>query len=140
VPPAKKSHISDFHLRDRDAWSQDVVLRAMCEAIARQRREGTRLDFVLATGDVAGKPEDYRLAAGFFDAVSAASGVPKALIFKPGDGPHGRSPLSDDQRYKGQARWDKRRPAGYLPRGRSCSLPVGRRRTALEADSWVKSG
>jgi hypothetical protein len=58
VRPITWLHISDFHLRDRDAWSQDVVLRAMCEAIARQRGEGTRLDFVLATGDVpyAGKP------------------------------------------------------------------------------------
>jgi hypothetical protein len=83
VRPITWLHISDFHLRDRDAWSQDVVLRAMCEAISRQRGEGTRPDFVLATGDVAyaGKAEDYRLVAGFFDAVSAASGVPKALIF-----------------------------------------------------------
>lgn len=59
------------------------MLRAMCEAISRQRGEGIRPDFVLATGDVAytGKAEDYRLAPGLFDAVSTASGVPKARIF-----------------------------------------------------------
>jgi 3',5'-cyclic AMP phosphodiesterase CpdA len=58
-------------------------LRAICGAISQQRDEGTRFDFVLATGDVAyaGKPQDYRLAAGFFEAVGAASGVPKATIF-----------------------------------------------------------
>ena len=58
-------------------------MRAMCGAISQQRDEGTRFDFVLATGEVAyaGKPQDYRLAAGFFEAVGAASGVPKASIF-----------------------------------------------------------
>lgn len=81
--PISWLHISDFHMRVSDAWSQDVVLKAMCEDIARQRKDGTPADFILAAGDLAfsGKAEEYKLAAGFFDAVSAASGVAKDRIF-----------------------------------------------------------
>lgn len=76
-------HISDIHMRVSEAWSHDVVLRVMCEDIARQRGEGTPADFILATGDLAfsGKADEYRLAAEFFDALSAASAVPKGRIF-----------------------------------------------------------
>jgi hypothetical protein len=70
-------------MRVSEAWSHDVVLRVMCEDIARQRGEGTSADFILATGDLAfsGKADEYRLAAEFFDALSAASAVPKGRIF-----------------------------------------------------------
>jgi len=66
-----------------EAWSHDVVLRAMCDEIAGQRSEGTWADFILATGDLAfsGKADEYRLAGEFFDALSTASGVPKGRIF-----------------------------------------------------------
>ena len=76
-------HISDIHLTLREVWSQDVVLRAMCEQIESQRADGVVPDFVLMTGDIAstGKDEEYALAGGFFDALSAASGVPTELIF-----------------------------------------------------------
>src|SRR6266404_4562296 len=69
-------------MRVSASWSQDVVLRAMCEDIAR-RREDTLPDFVLATGDLAfsGNADEYKLAIDFFDAVSAASGVSKERIF-----------------------------------------------------------
>ena len=33
-------HISDIHMRVRDAWSQDFVPKAMCEDIARLRTKG----------------------------------------------------------------------------------------------------
>jgi hypothetical protein len=76
-------HASDIHMRVSTAWSQDVVLRALCEDIARKRDEGVSFDFILATGDLAfsGKAEEYKLVAEFFDALSAASGVPKAKMF-----------------------------------------------------------
>ena len=76
-------HISDIHMRVSTAWSQDIVLRAMCEDIARKRGEGISFDFILATGDLAfsGKADEYKLVAQFFDALSAASGVPKVRIF-----------------------------------------------------------
>ena len=76
-------HISDIHLTRREVWSQDVVLRAMCEQIESQRADGVVPDFVLMTGDIAstGKDEEYALASDFFDALSAASDVPTGLIF-----------------------------------------------------------
>lgn len=76
-------HISDIHMCARDAWSQDVVLKATCQHIARQHAEGNAADFILATGDLAfsGKGEEYALAALFFDALSAAASVPKERVF-----------------------------------------------------------
>jgi 3',5'-cyclic AMP phosphodiesterase CpdA len=69
-------------MRVSASWSQDVVLRAMCDDIGR-RRESAAPDFILATGDLAfsGQADEYRLATDFFDAVSVASGVPKSRIF-----------------------------------------------------------
>jgi Calcineurin-like phosphoesterase len=83
VHPISWLHICDFHMRASDAWSQDVVLKAMCRHIEREREEGSLPDFILATGDLAfsGEVEEYKLAAPFFDAVSAASGVPKNRIY-----------------------------------------------------------
>ena len=76
-------HISDVHMRVSTAWPQDVVLKSMCDSVARQRTEGTSADCILATGDLAfsGNVDEYKLVAGFFDALSIASGVPKDRIF-----------------------------------------------------------
>jgi predicted MPP superfamily phosphohydrolase len=76
-------HISDIHMRVSKIWSQDVVLKAMCEDITKQRKEGAAPDFILATGDLAfsGNVKEYKLVASFLDAVSAASGVPKDRIY-----------------------------------------------------------
>lgn len=81
--PISWLHLSDFHLRVRDAWPQDVVLTALCDSIARQREAGLIADFILATGDLAfsGKGEEYALAADFFDALCKASNVPKDRVF-----------------------------------------------------------
>jgi len=83
VRPICWFHISDIHMRVSTAWSHDVVLKAMCEDIARQRKEGTAADFILATGDLAfsGKADEYKLVTDLFDAISAASGVPKDRMF-----------------------------------------------------------
>lgn len=76
-------HISDIHMSARDAWSQDVVLTAMCGQIKQQRAKGEAADFILVTGDLAfsGKAGEYALVAEFFDALCAASGVPKERMF-----------------------------------------------------------
>lgn len=76
-------HISDIHMQVSKAWSQDVVLKAMCDDIAKQRKEGVTPDFILVTGDLAfsGNAEEYKLVGSFFDAMSAASGVQKDQIF-----------------------------------------------------------
>lgn len=75
--------ISDIHMRPRDEWSQDVVLRAMTKSIDQARSEGRSLDFALVTGDLAfsGKPNEYELVKAFLTAISDASGVPREKFF-----------------------------------------------------------
>jgi hypothetical protein len=75
--------VSDIHMRQRDAWSQDVVLRAMADSIRNRCTQGLTLDFILATGDLAysGKDEEYKLVGDFLDELVSATGVPKERIF-----------------------------------------------------------
>ena len=76
-------HISDFHLRTVDKWSQDVVLESMCQNIKQQHDDGTTFDFVLVTGDIvfSGKADEYLMAEDFFNDLQSASGVPVNRIF-----------------------------------------------------------
>ena len=80
--PIRWLHISDIHMRPRDAWEQDVVLRAMCADIERQRAE-LAIHFVLVSGDLAysGKPEEYALVGQFFHALATAAGVQAERIY-----------------------------------------------------------
>lgn len=75
-------HISDIHMRPRDAWPQQVVMTAMCEDI-RAKRPDRPVDFGLVTGDLAfgGKAAEYDLVGRFLDDLSTASGVPRERIF-----------------------------------------------------------
>ena len=75
--------ISDFHLREIQAWEQDVVLSAMCKDIERRSKDIGPIDFVLATGDIAfgGQPEEYERANAFFDKVVHVTGVPQERIY-----------------------------------------------------------
>lgn len=75
-------HISDVHMRPQDKWAQDIVMRAMCNDIDAERKNGV-VDFILVTGDLAysGKAHEYALVASFLDGLSEASGVPKERIF-----------------------------------------------------------
>lgn len=81
--PVTWLHISDFHLRDSQAWAQDIVLSAMCKDIERRRADAGPIDFVLATGDLAfaGKAHEYDRAAVFFDEVARVAGVARERIF-----------------------------------------------------------
>jgi hypothetical protein len=62
VRPIRWLHLSDLHTRVSDAWSQDAVLKAMCDDIARQRKWGMSVDFILATDDLAcsGHADEYK--------------------------------------------------------------------------------
>ena len=55
----------------------------MCKQIAQQRGDGLAADFILVTGDLAfsGKADEYALVTEFFDALRAASGVPRERVF-----------------------------------------------------------
>ena len=52
-------------MRVSNAWSQDVVLKAMCEDMARLRKKGMAIDFLLAMGDLAfsGNAEEYKFSS-----------------------------------------------------------------------------
>ena len=80
--PISWIHVSDIHMRPHEAWSQKVVMTAMCEDIASQRRHCV-LDFVLVTGDLAhsGDVAEYALLPAFFDELVAASQVPRERVF-----------------------------------------------------------
>ena len=42
-------HISDVHMRPQDKWAQDIVMRAMCNDIDAERKNGV-VDFILVQG------------------------------------------------------------------------------------------
>lgn len=70
-------------MRERDAWSQDQVLNAMCERVKELCAENVSVDFALVTGDIAfsGKPDEYNLARDFFNALSQAAKIQKKRIY-----------------------------------------------------------
>jgi predicted phosphodiesterase len=76
-------HISDLHLESgAEAWSQDVVLRALHQAIL--DRKGRRpVHFIVATGDLAysGQADQYERVGRFFDAITKASGLNREALF-----------------------------------------------------------
>jgi hypothetical protein len=112
--PIRWLHISDIHMRPREVWSQDVVLRAMLEDLE-QRRRNHPLDFILLSGDAfSGKVEEYALVSPFVDALTAASGVPRERIFCiPGN--------HDIDRWIAYHLWSATRPPGDSSRRRALS-------------------
>jgi tetratricopeptide (TPR) repeat protein len=76
-------HVSDFHLREGDAYDRNVVLRALTGSVARYRKEGRAPDLIFATGDIAysGKAGEYRLATVFFDALLNSAGLERRHLF-----------------------------------------------------------
>jgi len=57
-------HLSDFHLRVKLGWSQDVVLKSLLDDIQSRYSKVDRPDILCVTGDVAfsGKAEEYAIA------------------------------------------------------------------------------
>ena len=76
-------HISDFHLRESEVWSQDAVLASMLDDIRRRVAKGTVFDFVLATGDLAfsGQESQYALVEAFTDELADAIDLKRDKIF-----------------------------------------------------------
>lgn len=76
-------HFSDFHLREKVKWSQDVVLKSLLEDV-QERHSGTKSpDLLFITGDVAfsGKSEEYVLAEEFIHKLQAATSIPADKLF-----------------------------------------------------------
>ena len=81
--PIRWLHISDLHLRESEVWSQDAVLAAMLDDIARRNAAGVEFDFVLVTGDLAysGQDSEYTLVEMFLDDLVRVIGVTRAEVF-----------------------------------------------------------
>ena len=56
-------HLSDFHLKGANKWSQDVVLKSLLDDISNRYPVPIQLILIFVTGDLAfsGKSEEYLL-------------------------------------------------------------------------------
>ena len=72
-------HISDFHFKPEDKFNSKIVQDALLENLRTQSKEGFHPDFVIFSGDLAysGKPQQYKMAAEFFDDVMRIFGLEK---------------------------------------------------------------
>jgi len=84
-PPSRLTwlHLSDFHLRKKTGWEQDVVLETMLRDIHTRFRQQCRPDMVFVTGDIAfaGKEEEYKLAEDFIRKLCDAVQLPEGRFF-----------------------------------------------------------
>ena len=81
-------HLSDFHLKSNEKWSQDVVLKSLLTDISNRFTDGKPLDFLFLTGDLAfsGQHEEYLVVEDFLDQLLSATGVPaNRLLMVPGN-------------------------------------------------------
>lgn len=76
-------HISDFHLRESETWSQDAVLAAMLSDIRQRVAKGLVFDFILATGDLtfSGQESEYALFETFIGDLATATSLTRDKIF-----------------------------------------------------------
>ena len=81
--PVNWLHISDFHLRESESWSQDSVLSAMLRDVKCRCDAGLKMDFVLVTGDLtfSGEKSQYDLVEAFFLDLAGTIGLPCSRIF-----------------------------------------------------------
>ena len=81
-------HLSDFHLKENDKWSQDVVLQSLLTDISNRYSNGDRIDFIFITGDLAfsGKREEYLIVEDFLNKLLRETAVPDdRLLIVPGN-------------------------------------------------------
>jgi tetratricopeptide (TPR) repeat protein/predicted phosphodiesterase len=76
-------HLSDFHLRTSQSWSQDVVLTSLIQDIKTNHSGKNRPDLLFLTGDLAfsGKHEEYVLVTDFIRQLQVATELPSEHIF-----------------------------------------------------------
>ena len=80
-------HISDLHIQEAENAQRQAVLSEMLDEISRRSKTGVRMDFVVATGDLAfsGKCSEYELVAGFLSNLVDSVGISSDKVF-----PHSR--------------------------------------------------
>ncbi len=79
-------HLSDLHFRagEQHTWDQNIVLRKLLDDVRELiEPEGLRPSLIVVTGDIAfcSAPQEYVLAAAFFDELLRVTGLPKARLF-----------------------------------------------------------
>ncbi len=81
-------HLSDFHLREKIAWSQDVVLKSLLEDVRKRYAGANAPDFLFLTGDIAfsGKVDEYLRAEAFVTELRTALSLsPDRICVVPGN-------------------------------------------------------
>jgi predicted phosphodiesterase len=76
-------HLSDFHLRQKTGWEQDVVLESMLRDIRARFGQQRRPDMIFISGDIAfaGKTEEYDLAEAFIRKLCKEVRLPEGRLF-----------------------------------------------------------
>ena len=82
-PVLRWLHISDLHLREGEAWSQDRVLSSMLEDIASRYSGMNSPDLIFVTGDIAfsGKRAEYELAERFLGELMRRTSLQRERVF-----------------------------------------------------------
>ena len=81
-------HLSDFHLRATEQWSQDVVLHSLLSDVSDRYSNSPPIDFIFVTGDLAfsGEYEEYLIVEDFLNQLLENTGVPAdRLLIIPGN-------------------------------------------------------
>ena len=81
-------HLSDFHLKATEKWSQDVVLHSLLSDVSNRYSDSDPIDFIFITGDLAfsGKYEEYLIVEDFLNQLLKNTGVPAdRLLIIPGN-------------------------------------------------------
>ena len=81
-------HLSDFHFKETEKWSQDVVLHSLLTDVSNRYSNHDPIDFIFITGDLAfsGKCEEYLIVEDFLNQLLKNTGVPAdRLLIVPGN-------------------------------------------------------
>lgn len=76
-------HLSDFHLRKSQSWSQDYVLASLLKSISDNHSGNNRPDLLFITGDIAfsGKQDEYVHANDFVRELLKVTGLSADRLF-----------------------------------------------------------
>ena len=81
-------HLSDFHLKSNEKWSQDVVLKSLLTDVSTRFSDSKPPDLIFLTGDLAfsGKREEYLIVEDFLDQLLRTTRVSAdRLLMVPGN-------------------------------------------------------
>lgn len=76
-------HISDLHIKEKEAFDRSLVFDPLIERIKFDKKEGIKPEIVIITGDIAfkGITPEYEIAKAFFDKLLDCLGLTNDRIF-----------------------------------------------------------